>query len=351
MIRRTAITGFAATAIALAILGWVGYAIPVYRGYQVTNRLHLYVHFSGGLARFYTIRAQQNVYLDPTGGYTLMSVRRVSDSEVCSTYIHARPGRISSYALLWDTHRPPPRSAATSTVLLAGVRTRIWPPIFVMVAFPVCAISRDRVGQYRRRRRERRGLCPDCGYDLTGNISGACPECGKPIVQTALSMIRELFAHNDWGRDRLMALAEPLTDAKLDQPFEMGEGSLRKTLEHLSGAEWTWLGRCKGRSPVSGECPRDFSTMSDLWDQWRKTADERNVFLQSLTVTDLSRKVTYVHPAGKTYSFDLQHVLLHVCGHGTHHRAQALNMLRHLGVTVPEMDLLVMYERGGQGDG
>lgn len=30
----------------------------------------------------------------------------------------------------------------------------------------------------RRRRWKRRGLCLDCGYDLTGNESGRCSECG-----------------------------------------------------------------------------------------------------------------------------------------------------------------------------
>ena len=31
----------------------------------------------------------------------------------------------------------------------------------------------------RRRKRLARGLCPGCGYDLTGNLSGVCPECGE----------------------------------------------------------------------------------------------------------------------------------------------------------------------------
>jgi hypothetical protein len=26
--------------------------------------------------------------------------------------------------------------------------------------------------------RRDRGLCPHCGYNLTGNVSGTCPECG-----------------------------------------------------------------------------------------------------------------------------------------------------------------------------
>jgi hypothetical protein len=31
----------------------------------------------------------------------------------------------------------------------------------------------------RRRDRLAKGQCPHCGYDLTGNVSGACPECGS----------------------------------------------------------------------------------------------------------------------------------------------------------------------------
>ena len=27
----------------------------------------------------------------------------------------------------------------------------------------------------------RTGVCPICGYDLTGNVSGRCPECGRKI--------------------------------------------------------------------------------------------------------------------------------------------------------------------------
>ncbi|MCC7291110.1 MAG: hypothetical protein IT449_03495 [Phycisphaerales bacterium] len=32
----------------------------------------------------------------------------------------------------------------------------------------------------RAERRRARGLCTQCEYDLTGNVSGICPECGTP---------------------------------------------------------------------------------------------------------------------------------------------------------------------------
>ena len=32
-----------------------------------------------------------------------------------------------------------------------------------------------------RRRHYRGGICQECAYDLTGNVSGVCPECGTKV--------------------------------------------------------------------------------------------------------------------------------------------------------------------------
>ena len=45
----------------------------------------------------------------------------------------------------------------------------------VMIAWTQLLRSR-RIGE-----RKRLGLCPRCGYDLTGNASGTCPECGTLV--------------------------------------------------------------------------------------------------------------------------------------------------------------------------
>jgi hypothetical protein len=41
-----------------------------------------------------------------------------------------------------------------------------------------------RMGRFSALQDERRsrGLCPSCGYDLTGNVSGTCPECGSSAL-------------------------------------------------------------------------------------------------------------------------------------------------------------------------
>ena len=53
-----------------------------------------------------------------------------------------------------------------------------WVPALAFAAYPVFAFIR---GPLRRWRRRRRGLCVNCAYDLTGNVSGVCSECGTKI--------------------------------------------------------------------------------------------------------------------------------------------------------------------------
>ena len=48
---------------------------------------------------------------------------------------------------------------------------------------PLAWVLRDNARRFEERQRadrRRAGLCPACGYDLTGNVSGTCPECGTP---------------------------------------------------------------------------------------------------------------------------------------------------------------------------
>jgi uncharacterized damage-inducible protein DinB len=154
--------------------------------------------------------------------------------------------------------------------------------------------------------------------------------------------IRELFDDSDWARDKLMALATELSDEQLDRPSEIGPGSLRATLRHLYGAERIWLERWQGAEQPQFPRSRDVGSMDALWQAWHVLATARNAYLAGLTGDDLRRDVTYTNPAGEAHTFALGDLMLHVCNHGFHHRAQALNMLRHVGVKTPGLDYLFL---------
>ena len=55
-----------------------------------------------------------------------------------------------------------------------GMKLSIWIPL-LLVAVPTAFLW------LRDRRRIPFGHCPNCGCDLTGNVSGRCPECGIPL--------------------------------------------------------------------------------------------------------------------------------------------------------------------------
>ena len=63
-----------------------------------------------------------------------------------------------------------------SVILGSVIIIPLWLP-FVVSAIPTAWLW------HRDRRRIPRAHCQRCGYDLTGNTSGACSECGEKITE------------------------------------------------------------------------------------------------------------------------------------------------------------------------
>ncbi len=154
-----------------------------------------------------------------------------------------------------------------------------------------------------------------------------------------LGTIRELFAFTDWARDKLMTVASGLADEQLDRKFEMGEGSLRATLNHLWSSERMWLDRWKRHPQPRSRKDAAGVTMSGLWQEFRETAAERTKFLAGMGDADLPHLLTYTNVRGETYTFPFGGMMLHVSNHGSHHRAQAVNMIRRVGAALPRPGL------------
>jgi len=133
-----------------------------------------------------------------------------------------------------------------------------------------------------------------------------------------------LLEHDRWATEQIIRACSALTDEQLKRPFEMGPGSLHNTTTHIVGAMHGWGDLLAGREQrprleQGGE--RKPAELLSLWDE---VAGD---FARSARSHPLDEQVSRER-GGKMYTFTRGHVTTH----GMHHRAQCLNMLRHVGV-------------------
>lgn len=138
-----------------------------------------------------------------------------------------------------------------------------------------------------------------------------------------------LFTHDRWATHQLLAAMEKLPEESLHRTFPIGLGSLHDTIVHNVGAIQVWT------DTIAKRTPRPW-----ISDEKRSVAELRRIF--DLAMDDLiavahegpmDEAFTRTNKAGVTFNLSRVEILTHVATHGVHHRAQALNMLRQLGVS------------------
>lgn len=149
------------------------------------------------------------------------------------------------------------------------------------------------------------------------------------------SILEDLYDHGDWANAKLLKLCHELSDAQLDQPREMGFGSLRNTLFHILEAEKLWLERWQAKPPRPLVADAGGLSTQDIATQMQQIAAERNQLLQQDKASAYTRTVTFQDSMEATWRFEIGDLLNHVSNHGVHHRAQVLSFLKQFGKTVP----------------
>ena len=143
-------------------------------------------------------------------------------------------------------------------------------------------------------------------------------------------MLGDFTRYHDWSMARIFQLADGLTDAALDTVYPIGFGSLRATLFHLVAAERLWLKRWQGRPWEPLDSSSEGVALSTMKSCWSQVAADRNAWLkQQDHAAPVAPTIHYQNSQGEDFQHRLWDLRLHVINHGIHHRAQALNMLRH----------------------
>lgn len=137
-----------------------------------------------------------------------------------------------------------------------------------------------------------------------------------------------LLAHNHWATRSIISACAALTPEQFHQKFEMGPGSLHNTTTHLLGAMRVWTDLLAAR-PARPRLETMQHTPAELLAMLDEIAGDLAANARAHPLEDL---VTWER-GGKSYTFSRGGILTHVTTHGMHHRAQCLNMMRHLGVS------------------
>jgi uncharacterized damage-inducible protein DinB len=160
-----------------------------------------------------------------------------------------------------------------------------------------------------------------------------------------IDSIQAFLNYSDWANDQILRAAAVLPDAQLDQSFDMGRGSLRKTLVHVWAGEHVWVQRWQGRTETPWPDEEERVGVAALAERFEPVVRQRNAFLATVHDAALSRVVTYRDSKGSLFQAALGDMMMQMIVHSIHHRAQAVNMLRRVGAAAPELDYMMWVRK------
>jgi uncharacterized damage-inducible protein DinB len=162
--------------------------------------------------------------------------------------------------------------------------------------------------------------------------------------------IQDLYTYTEWANDLVMNAAEKLPADDVTRDVHISHKSILGTLAHMAGAEWIWLERWHGLSPMGQEAWAPWTVeqcrnLQELRARWQPIISKRRALLARLTEAELGRDLTFKRLNGETYVLPLVQQMQHVVNHSTLHRGQVVGMIRQLGIAPPATDLLFYLMR------
>ena len=155
-----------------------------------------------------------------------------------------------------------------------------------------------------------------------------------------MDLFDRMLEHDRWATTHVLELCRDLTDAQLDQSFDIGHGSLRETVDHLVYVVSFWTGLMIAQPVNHDRKAQQYDrTVPALIDRF----EDFHAAFASLArrVRDEQRlDDTFVDHYGELPT--LGGAIVQVIQHNVEHRTEALHILGRLGVTdMPEVDHLL----------
>lgn len=152
------------------------------------------------------------------------------------------------------------------------------------------------------------------------------------------------------AREKLFAWIRPLSQEQYTREFPFAHRTLRATMHEIATTEW-WLATRLREEPMPRPWSWDdlpinrYSTFAELERAWMEQAPQTRATLAGLT--DLEKMVEtrmYGRSRVRILTARRGDIATQLLLHEVHHRAQAMTMLRHLGVEAQDLDYIYFLQ-------
>jgi len=148
-----------------------------------------------------------------------------------------------------------------------------------------------------------------------------------------MDLLDRLLEHDVWTTRQLILQSKSLSDAQLDQPFDIDNRTLRECFNHIIGAMETWNDLLyERRVERSAETGPKSQSLDGLLARL-ETAGQELALLARQIARENRWDDTFIDvldnpPQKKTFGGTIAHVITH----SMHHRAQAMYIMEKLGI-------------------
>jgi uncharacterized damage-inducible protein DinB len=168
-------------------------------------------------------------------------------------------------------------------------------------------------------------------FDHSGGYISCYKVYDQRDMEKTMKTLDRLLDHDQWATAQLLAAAGGLTDAQLDQEFDIGHRTLRATLEHMVMNVEGWTVAFTDTEPTN-----DGSSIPDLAERHLRAYPAFAAAARKIDSDDRMEE-TFTDSFGQPMTFG--GAFLMIILHNEGHRPEAAHILHRLGrPDVPEVD-------------
>lgn len=164
---------------------------------------------------------------------------------------------------------------------------------------------------------------------------------------TFMDDLLTLLDYHAWAVERTIGALAPLSTEEFGRDLGSSHGGVGGTLAHLYGTDLIWTARLRGERPPDFPAPGELLALPDLLPHWLAKLQERRIFADTLRPDQLVR---YTNLKGEPMVSRVDEIVRHIVNHAAYHRGQLVTLLRQLGHSAVNTDLIAFYRQRAAGD-